>query len=232
VEYLKVKNWEKFQQYNDGRPLHWIKVFRAILTDYDFTQLSDAEFGRLVKIWLLASQVKNKIPNDPKWIADKCSMRQKPNINTYIQLGMLIPYEIVRNRTETPTLSVPRKEKKRKEISAHFETFWTAYPKKKSKGQAKKAFQKIQPDEHLLETMLSTIEKAKKSDDWQKDGGQYIPYPATWLNAEGWADVIETPGLGRQLDPSRDYKPCTKCQTLSVQLYDGLCAECYRKETP
>jgi len=69
-----------------------------------------------------------------------------------------------------------------------FDVFWKAYPKKKSKGQAEKAFSKIHPDEQLLATMLAMIEQAKKSEDWQKAGGQYIPHPATWLNAKGWLD--------------------------------------------
>jgi hypothetical protein len=29
---------------------------------------------------------------------------------------------------------------------------------------------------------------ATRSEDWTKEGGQYIPYPATWLNAKGWED--------------------------------------------
>ena len=71
-----------------------------------------------------------------------------------------------------------------------FDTFWKAYPKKKSKGQAEKAFRKIKPDEQLLAIMLATIERAKKSADWLKESGKYIPYPATWLNARGWEDEI------------------------------------------
>ena len=35
---------------------------------------------------------------------------------------------------------------------------------------------------------LKAISAAKTSQDWQKDEGQYIPYPGTWLNARGWED--------------------------------------------
>jgi len=71
-----------------------------------------------------------------------------------------------------------------------FDPFWIAYPKKKSKGDAEKTFKKINPDDQLLQIILKAIEVAKKSNDWQKDEGQYIPYPATWLNAKGWEDEI------------------------------------------
>jgi hypothetical protein len=36
--------------------------------------------------------------------------------------------------------------------------------------------------------MIAKIEQAKTQDDWIKDGGKFIPYPATWLNAKRWED--------------------------------------------
>ena len=71
-----------------------------------------------------------------------------------------------------------------------FDNFWKAYPRKMSKGQAEKTFKKLNPDEQLLKTIISAIEKAKKTADWKKDNGQFIPYPSTWLNSKGWLDEI------------------------------------------
>ena len=76
-----------------------------------------------------------------------------------------------------------------------FDRFWAAYPKKRSKGAARKAWDKLHVDSTMQATILQAIQRAKQSEDWQKDGGQYIPYPATWLNAEGWED--EEPEIGR-----------------------------------
>lgn len=72
-----------------------------------------------------------------------------------------------------------------------FDAFWESYPRKRSKGQAEKTWIKINPDDDLLEEILAGLENAKRSVDWQKDGGQYIPYPSTWLNAKGWEDEYE-----------------------------------------
>lgn len=72
-----------------------------------------------------------------------------------------------------------------------FVQFWDKYPKKKGKQSAEKAFQKIAPDEALFKTMLNAIEEQKKSAEWQKDNGQYIPHPATWLNGRRWEDEIK-----------------------------------------
>jgi len=86
-----------------------------------------------------------------------------------------------------PAKSIKRRAKTPVDDSL-FARFWAAYPKKRSKGQAEKAWAKLQPDEQLVETMLAAIERAKTSEEWRKEGGRYIPYPATWLNAKGWED--------------------------------------------
>ena len=74
-----------------------------------------------------------------------------------------------------------------------FLKFWLEYPKKVSKGTAKKAFTKIKPSEELVNKMVSALNLHKKSEQWNIDGGKFIPNPATWLNAEKWLD--ETPTI-------------------------------------
>ncbi len=64
-----------------------------------------------------------------------------------------------------------------------FEAFWKVYPKKVAKKEAFKAFKKIKTPVSVL---IEAVEKQKKSDQWTRDHGQYIPYPTTWLNQERW----------------------------------------------
>lgn len=80
-----------------------------------------------------------------------------------------------------------------------FDIFWKAYPKKKSKGAAEKWWKKNKPSKELLIKIIASIGKLKQTNDWRKDGGQFIPHPATWLNAKGWED--ET-GAEAELDRS------------------------------
>lgn len=91
---------------------------------------------------------------------------------------------------DKPSKSGPRSPFKSKRQEQLFDEFWAQYPKKRSKGQAEKAWVKIQPqpDEQLVDRMIAAIERAKKSEEWRKENGRYIPYPATWLNAKGWED--------------------------------------------
>lgn len=76
-------------------------------------------------------------------------------------------------------------------LEGAFEAFWEAYPKKRGKADARKAFMKIKNPETLISKMLSAIKDQKESKEWKKDGGQYIPYPSKWLNNGQWEDVIE-----------------------------------------
>lgn len=73
---------------------------------------------------------------------------------------------------------------------ADFETFWDAYPKKKSKGTARKAFTKAL-QKTSFDTIMNALYKMRDTKEWTKDDGQYVPYPATWLNGEGWDDEIK-----------------------------------------
>ena len=75
-------------------------------------------------------------------------------------------------------------------MSVLFERFWTAYPRKEAKQAAKKAFDKINPGEELLNTMLAAIARWKVTTQWTEKGGQFIPHPATWLNQRRWEDEI------------------------------------------
>lgn len=92
----------------------------------------------------------------------------------------------------------------RKAHERRFNEFWTAYPRKVSKPAARKAFDKIKPDDELLKTMLTAIAKQKLSDQWTKDNGNYIPYPATWLNNQRWLD--ELPVAKQKVLPAQDFQ--------------------------
>ena len=66
-----------------------------------------------------------------------------------------------------------------------FETFWINYPKKKSKATALKAWKSKKP---RIDDVMFALSWQKESSDWTKSNGQFIPYPASYINAEGWKD--------------------------------------------
>lgn len=95
-----------------------------------------------------------------------------------------------RERKKAMELEAQKQIPAPKKTNDDFEKFWKVYPKKKAKGTAERAFEKAIKKTDL-QTILNAIEIQKTTAEWKKDSGQYIPYPATWLNAECWNDEIK-----------------------------------------
>lgn len=79
------------------------------------------------------------------------------------------------------------KERGSKVNTVRFDRFYQPYPRKTNKQAAVKAFNKLNPDDALLEVMLAALEQQKLSDQWQR---KIIPHPATWLNGRRWTDEM------------------------------------------
>ena len=92
-------------------------------------------------------------------------------------------------------------------LEERFERFWSVYPKKVGKGDARKSFMKIKPSDALLGKMVTAVIAASASFQWKKDKGQFIPNPATWLNQQRWEDDVP-PDMGmpdqKQAPPGRN----------------------------
>jgi hypothetical protein len=78
-----------------------------------------------------------------------------------------------------------------------FDQFWAIYPRKIAKADARKAWlqtKDVRPD---ITTVISAITAACRTESWMKQGGVFIPYPATWLRGERWEDELEVvlPGV-------------------------------------
>lgn len=71
-----------------------------------------------------------------------------------------------------------------------FGFFYTAYPRHAGKDKAVEAWLKLKPNEELQKIILEAIETQKQSEQWLKNKGQFIPYPATWLNGRRWEDEV------------------------------------------
>lgn len=146
-------------------------VFRAQIDEdikaYDTKVLNGSRGGR---------PVMNKEPEETE------NNRNKPEIT-----GNNLPEP---NITEIHKKEERRKKKeeKEKDIDLLFARFWESYPRKESKQTAKKAFEKLNPDENLLLKILESIEHFRNSAQWTEADGRFIPYPATFLNGRRWED--------------------------------------------
>ena len=71
-----------------------------------------------------------------------------------------------------------------------FDEFWNEYPRKVGKKDARRAYEKALKSTDS-ETMIRAVTAQRSSGQWTRDGGKYIPNPATWLNQGRWDDEIQ-----------------------------------------
>lgn len=93
----------------------------------------------------------------------------------------------VAESTQSKVKEIKGKESK-ENSTTRFDEFWDCYPKKVAKKDAVKAWSKISND--AFAEIMESLEKWKRSSGWTKDGGQFIPNAATWLNGERWKDEV------------------------------------------
>lgn len=67
-----------------------------------------------------------------------------------------------------------------------FEMFWAAYPRGEAKEKARRAWDRLKPDEGTMRRMALALKRQLQCEDWQRGIG--IPYAATWLNQRRWED--------------------------------------------
>ena len=92
--------------------------------------------------------------------------------------------------TENPSTDNPHLKKNieknndLKEVNAQFETFWREYPRRVGRGNALEAFVELSQEEREL----SIAGAMRMAQDRNLPSLQFVPYPATWINREGWLD--------------------------------------------
>ena len=94
---------------------------------------------------------------------------------------------------EKPQETEKPKDKPRPALLLRFDVWYDVYPKKRNPGDAERAWLKLKPDADQLAAMLAALEWQKRSRDWTKEGGQYIPLPASYLSNRAWLNEPDEP---------------------------------------
>ena len=69
--------------------------------------------------------------------------------------------------------------------AATFDDFWTLYPKRMARKDARKAWERVSASDRID----ALVSLCKWRLLWMARGEmQYVPMPATWLNGERWSD--------------------------------------------
>ena len=73
-------------------------------------------------------------------------------------------------------------------VPSGFDRFWEAYPRRVGKQDALKAWGQLAPDDDLVDLIVAGVERWKTCDQWTRDGGKFICYPATFLRGRRWEE--------------------------------------------
>lgn len=115
-------------------------------------------------------------------------LNQSNNLTTTSQESL--PVIDNSNNNQYNTLNNNNYNNKETLKESQFEQFWKEYPKKVDKKGSYRAFIRIEKLDEKFETIMNALKDQKNSLQWQKDNGQYIPNPTTWIHQERWEQVL------------------------------------------
>ena len=187
---MKIKGWDDFQHFKDRTP-PWIKLYRYLLDDHEWHDLSGDDSKVLVMLWLIASEDKKMEGNLPniKTLAFRLRINQVKLNQSLNKLKHWLILDDINAISECYQHDAPETETETEtetySCTKDFELFWKNYPKKTGKDAALKAWGKLKP---RIDNVLHSLSWQINSDQWQKQDGQFIPNPATYLNQGRWKD--------------------------------------------
>ena len=113
---LRVKNWKQFQHFKDRKP-PWVKLYRDLLDDVEWYEMTGDDFKFLVGLWLLASEsegpdgelpplkgiafrlrvservARDRISRLNHWLVGSCEVLRQDDINVISKLRQAGPSE-------------------------------------------------------------------------------------------------------------------------------------------
>jgi hypothetical protein len=184
MRYLSIKNLSKYQHYKDRRP-PWIKLHAAIFDDYAFQCLQDASKAHLMLLWLLASQVDNRIPYDLDFICRKLGTTSPVDVEELILQGFIEVSQddgktlaerkqmpIVETETETDKETKKEKLAKPKSLTddeqAVLEYYLTIHPLRKRDERSAKRYIGVALKTFSVEDLKRAID-GNATDPWHRE---------------------------------------------------------------
>lgn len=137
-------------------------------------------------------------------VAQECRQRQKPSTG--------FRPEQIKKDLNIPPYSPPKGDgaEPRKQRSKttpawkpeRFEGFWAYYPRGENRMGAVRAWDKLKPDDALIDTIGRALQVLKASPAWRDGVG--IPYASTFLNGRRWEDAkAKRPAQSAKSQPVR-----------------------------
>jgi hypothetical protein len=219
TEWLRVKNWDRFQHYKDRSP-PWIKLHYTTLDDYAWSHLPDTAKAHLMGIWLLASRQDGRIPNDAAWLGTRIGARSKVDLGVLIRAGFL-EKDASTSLASSDSTALDLEEKSREEAEKRrdreeaerelgaFSAAWKDYPRRPndSKANALRAWMARRGEGVTSEQLHEGVRRYAAYVKRERTEGKYIKQGATFFGpGQHWqSDYSSTAPAPRPTAPAVTY---------------------------
>ena len=209
MQYIHIKNLEKFHPGYKDRTLLWAKIhFNMVQGDPDCEMIdNEIDWARLIKFILLELQAKKPLPLDPKYLVKKgFNLKKRPIALTLQVLHNFVNVSTEENSEraiEEKRVEENREEKKREEKLSFGKEFQKV---KLTKAEFDKLTEKF---ENRTASLIDNLDSALAS-----KGYKYSSHYATILNWERRDSKLDSPQKTK-LFPIAG-KNCEKCGVPAV----------------
>ena len=178
---MHIKNWHEYQHFKDRTP-PWIKLYRYLLDDPEWHELSGNSAKILVMLWLVASEDKDRSGNLPclKKLAFRLRITEQSLSKTLQELSHWVVQDDIKMISERYQVDAPEERRDRGETETETET-----EAKKTFGILKNVLLTEKEHESLVERFKDHKDRIDTLSEYlASKGKQYKSHYATILS---WA---------------------------------------------
>lgn len=185
-----MRNWDKFQPTMKDRNVIWIKLYRQILEDYEWHNLSSDSKATLIELLLLASENNGQLPE-----VHKIAFRLRKT-EEFIQheIDLLSHWLQLDNNLITTCqqdVALEKSREREEKTYVRFDDFWNSLlPKRRVNRKGCLEKWKIHNLDTEADKIISWLKQMNITKEW-KDG--YNPSPEVIINQRRWEDGIAKP---------------------------------------
>ena len=184
---MKVRNWDKFQPTMKDRNVIWIKLYRQILEDYEWHNLSSDSKATLIEILLLASENNGKLPE-----IHKIAFRLRKTEDFIQKQIHLLSHWLQHDNNLITTceqdVAVEKSREREEKTYVRFDEFWnTLLPKRKVNRKGCLEKWKIHNLDTEADSIITWVKQMNTTKEW-KEG--FNPSPEVMINQRRWEDGV------------------------------------------
>lgn len=192
MEYIHIRNLEKFHPGYKDRTLQWGKIYFKMVQgnpDCDLIE-NEIDWGRLIKLILLELEAQQPLPNiDRYWVKKGFDIKKRPMsltikmLHNFITLSTTLQKESYVDKEKDKD---KEKSKSRDVYNRVFEQLWNTYPNRIGKKEAERHFNASVKTPQDVDAIKKALQNYLNSERVHKG---YAQNGSTWFN--NWRDWID-----------------------------------------